>query len=318
MTSGLVTVNEIRAAAERIAPVVRRTPIIDTVDAEGRGCALKCENLQRTGSFKLRGAFNMLARLTPTERQRGVIAYSSGNHGQAVAFAAARLGIAATIVMPEQASRVKVDGARRYGATVLFAGKTSDDRQRRAEEEASARGLAIVPPFDHPAIVAGAGTTGLEILEQHPGVEVILVPMGGGGQIAGVAAAVKGVRPEVRVIGVEPAGAARMTASRAAGHAVTLAHTASIADGLLTLRPGDVTFAHVQLLVDDVVTVTEDEIAAAVRWLFREAKMVAEPSGAAAIAGALNGAGGSGPAATVAILSGGNVVPEQYSALLRA
>jgi threonine dehydratase len=247
-----------------------------------------------------------------------VIAYSSGNHGQAVAFAAARLGIAATIVMPEQASQVKVDGARRYGASVLFAGRTSQDRQQRAEQEAAARGLAIVPPFDHPAIVAGAGTTGLEILEQCPGVATILVPMGGGGQIAGVAAAVKGLRPDVRVIGVEPAGAARMTASRAAGHAVTLAHTASIADGLLTLRPGDVTFAHVQVLVDDIVTVTEDEIGAAVRWLFREAKLVAEPSGAAATAAALNGAGGSRLDSTVAILSGGNVVPDQFAALLRA
>jgi threonine dehydratase len=304
----VTTLDDIRAAADRIRPVALRTPLLE-ID----GLSLKCENLQRTGSFKLRGAYNMVAQLPPSAQRSGVIAYSSGNHGQAVAYAAQRLGMPATIVMPETASRVKVDAARRYGAEVIFAGTTSQDRQLRAEQEAAARDLAIVPPFDHPWIVAGAGTTGLEILEQQPDVSRIWIPMGGGGQIAGVAAAVKYVRPDVRIVGVEPVGAARMTASRAAGQPVTLERTASVADGLLTLRPGDITFAHVRALVDDVVTVSDEEIVDAVRWLFDTAKLVAEPSGAAAVAAARRGKAAPG---TVAIVSGGNVTPELFGRIL--
>lgn len=313
----LTTLEDVRAAAERIRPVARRTPILHATDpVSGATFALKCESLQRTGSFKLRGAYNLLAQLPDEARRAGVIGYSSGNHAQAVAFAAQQLGIPATIVMPETASRVKVEGTRRYGAEVIFAGTTSQDRQVRAEAEAAARGLTIVPPFDHLRIIAGAGTTGLEILEQQPDVTVVYVPMGGGGQIAGVGAAVKLSRPSVRVVGVEPAGAARMTASRAAGEPVTLPRTASIADGLLTLRPGDLTFPHVQAFVDDVVTVEEAEIAAAVRWLFQHAKLVAEASGAAALA-AMQRAGGTAASGAVAIVSGGNVTPEQYAELIR-
>ena len=228
----------------------------------------------------------MLIRLGETAR-KGVITYSSGNHGQAVAMAAQMLGIPTVVVMPDTATRVKVEGARRYGADVIFAGTTSADRKLRAESEAAARGLTIVPPFDHPWIVAGAGTAGLEILEQKPDVSAVYVPMGGGGLIAGVSAAIKQRRPDVRVVGVEPAGAAKMTASRAAGRPVTLERTASIADGLLTLRPGDVTFAHVQAFVDEVVTVPEESIAPAIAWLFREARVVAEPSGAVTTAAIL-------------------------------
>jgi threonine dehydratase len=220
--------------------------------------------------------------------------------------------------MPETAVAVKVEATRRHGAEVLFAGTTSQERQLRAETEAAARGLTIVPPFDHPAIVAGAATAGLEILAQRPDVKTVYVPMGGGGQIAGVAAAVKLTRPEVRVVGVEPAGAARMTASRSAGEPVTLPRTASIADGLLTLRPGDFTFPHVQAFVDEIVAVSEEAIAAAVGWLFRNARLVAEPSGAASVAAALQGSGaggsnGGGAGSTVAILSGGNVDPRDYA-----
>jgi threonine dehydratase len=317
MTPALVTLEEVRAAASRIAGVARRTPVVEAGGFAGPALTLKLENLQVTGSFKLRGAFNLLAQLPRETSSAGVIAYSSGNHGQAVAFAARHLGIPATIVMPETATRVKVDGVRSYGAEVLFAGTTSQDRQSRAEEEAARRGLAVVPPFDHPAIVAGAGTTALEILEQCREVTDIYVPMGGGGQISGVAAVVKALRPEVRIVGVEPAGAARMSASRLAGRPVALARTASIADGLLTLRPGDLTFAHVRQLVDSVVTVDEDEIAAAVRWLFNEARVVAEPSGAAAVAGALSH--GTAPnRGVVAIVSGGNIAPDAYAALITA
>lgn len=313
MTGTLVSLDDIRAAAGRIQGIVRRTPLVEVADASRSvSFHLKCENFQPTGSFKLRGAANMLMRLPPEARTAGVIAYSSGNHGQAVAYAARLMGIPAVIVMPEAAVRVKVDAVRQLGAEVIFAGRTSQDRQVRAEAEAAARGLAIVPPFDHPWIVAGAGTTGLEILDQQPGVSAVYVPMGGGGQVAGVAAAVKRLRPEVRVIGVEPAGAARMSASRAAGHPVTLPSTASIADGLLTLRPGDVTFAHVAAFVDEVVTVDDGDIAGAVEWLFRVGKVVAEPSGAATTAALLAGGARTAPGA-VAILSGGNVSPQDFA-----
>jgi len=262
------------------------------------------------GAFKMRGACNFLAQLTPEARAAGVITYSSGNHGQAVALAAQRLGLPCVVVMPETAPRVKVDGVRGYGGEVIFAGTTSVDRKTRAEAEAAARGLTIVPPFDHPWIIAGAGTCGLEILEQCPDASAVYVPIGGGGLLSGVATAIKALKPGVRVIGVEPAGAARMTASRAAGHPVRLEKTASIADGLLTLQPGTLTFAHMQAFVDEIVTVEEGEIAGAVRWLFNDAQIVAEPSGAASVAAVLKAS--SIAAGTVAVISGGNVSPEDH------
>ena len=199
-----------------------------------------------------------------------------------------------------------------FGAEVMFAGTTSADRKARAEDMAAARGLTIVPPFDHPWIIAGAGTVGLEILEQCPQATTIFVPMGGGGQISGVSAAVKGMRASVRVVGVEPVGAARMTASLAAQRPITLERSSSIADGLLTLRPGDLTFAHVQAHVDEVVTVDDAEMIATVRWLFHEARVVAEPSGAAAVAAALR----AGVPGAVAVVSGGNVDPEAFAAYI--
>ena len=212
----------------------------------GRPLWLKCESLQPAGAFKIRGAYNMVARLTPEQRARGVVTYSSGNHGQAMALAARELGAPAVVVMPTTAPAIKVEGARAFGAEVIFAGTTSADRRVRAEAEAAARGLTMVPPFDHEWIIAGQGTAGLEILDQCPDVAAIVVPVGGGGLLAGVAAAVKQARPQVKVIGVEPSGAAKMTASIAAGHPVTLPSTATIADGLMPVRPGDLTFAHVQ------------------------------------------------------------------------
>jgi threonine dehydratase len=263
------------------------------------------------GAFKLRGAHNVLSQLPPSARAAGVITYSSGNHGQAVALSARLLGMRAVVVMPETAPRVKVEGTRRYGAEVIFAGRTSDDRRVRAEAEAAVHGYAIVPPFDHRQIIAGAGTVGLEIAEALDTLSAVYVPVGGGGLLSGVAAAIKGLRPSVRVVGVEPAGAASMGSSRAAGVPVTLPSTASIADGLLTLRPGDLTFAHMQALVDDMMTVTDGEIAAAVRWLHRDAGLVVEPSGAAATAAVL----ASGPTAdgVVAVVSGGNVEAEDFA-----
>ena len=308
MTGALVTRAEIEAAAARTLGAAVRTPLQEAL----RGIGLKCEHLQPMGAFKIRGAYNFLAQLSPEARASGVITYSSGNHGQAVALAAERLGMKAVVVMPETAPRVKVDGVRRYGGEVIVAGTTSTDRKTRAEAEAAARGLTIVPPFDHPWIIAGAGTCGLEILEQRPDVAAVYVPVGGGGLISGVAAAVRQARPGVRVIGVEPAGAAKMGASRAAGHPVTLARTSSIADGLLPVRPGDLTFAHVEAFVDDLVTVGEEAIVAAIRWLHREAGIVAEPSGAVSVAALLQGESAILPG-TVAVISGGNISAEDHA-----
>ena len=277
---------------------------------------LKCEHLQPVGAFKIRGAYNMLALLPEEARATGVITYSSGNHGLAVAMAAQWLAIRAVVVMPETAPRVKVDGVRRSGAEVIVAGTTSTDRQVKAEAEAAARGLTIVPPFDHPWIIAGAGTCGLEIVEQDPGLSAVYVPVGGGGLISGVAAAAKRTRRDIRIVGVEPAGAPRMSASRAAGHPVTLEQAATIADGLRPLRPGDLTFAHVEAFVDEIVTVTDAAIVDAMRWLFDETRQVAEPSGAASVAAVLLASASVLPG-TVAVVSGGNVAPEDFATYIR-
>jgi threonine dehydratase len=312
LTETLVGREDIRAAAARIRGVARTTPLV-----EAAPLLLKCENLQPMGAFKIRGATNMLARLMAAGPVRGVITYSSGNHGQAVAMAAQHFGVPAVVVMPETAPRVKVEGVKRYGGEVVFAGTTSLDRKKRAETEMAARGLTMVPPFDHPWIIAGAGTSGLEILEQAPDLAAVYIPVGGGGLISGVAAAIKQARPEVRVVGVEPAGAAKMTASRAAGHVVTLDKTASIADGLLPLRPGDLTFAHVQAFVDDLVTVDDTAIGDAVRWIFERTQMIVEPSGAASVAAALaTPVEQTSTLATVAVISGGNIAPEDHAKFL--
>ena len=317
---GYVTLEAIRAAADRLRPIARVTPLADVTLAAGRPLLLKCENLQPGGAFKIRGAYNMIAQLSADERQRGVITYSSGNHGQAVALSARALGAPAVVVMPTTAPAIKVDGTRAFGAEVIFEGTTSSDRRRRAEAEASARGLTMVPPFDHEWIIAGQGTAGLEILEQCGDVRAVVVPIGGGGLVAGVAAAVKQSRPDVAVIGVEPTGAAAMKASLDAGEPVTLPRTHSIADGLMPVRPGDLTFAHVRRFVDAVITVEDEQIVDAVLWTFTHAKIVAEPSGAATVAAVLCGAVDralrvDGP--IVAIVSGGNMAVTKLAELAR-
>jgi threonine dehydratase len=310
----MTTLDEIREAAERVRRIARVTPLVDVSNLAGRSLLVKCESLQPGGAFKIRGAYNMVAQLSPEQRRRGVVTYSSGNHGQAMALAARELGAPAVVVMPTTAPQIKVDGARSFGAEVIFAGTTSAERKTRAEQEAAERGLTMVPPFDHEWIIAGQGSLGLEILDQCADVATILVPVGGGGLLAGVAAAVKQSRPSVRVIGVEPAGAAAMKASLEAGHAVTLPRTASVADGLMPVRPGDLTFAHAKEFVDGVITVDDDEIVDAVMWLFTKAKIVAEPSGAATVAAALtNKVAGDGP--VVAIVSGGNISLEKLEEL---
>jgi threonine dehydratase len=315
----LVTLADIRQAADRIRLIARRTPVMDVSDLAGRPLRLKCEPQQPGGAFKIRGATNMLARLPADARSRGVITYSSGNHGQAVALAAARMGAPAVVVAPTTAPAIKVAGMKRWGAEVILEGTTSAHRLARAEKEAAARGLTMVPPFDHLWIIEGQGTAGLEILEQAPDVEVVVVPVGGGGLISGVSAAIKLSNPKVKVVGVEPAGAPKMSQSVAAGHPITLESTKSIADGLMPVRPGDLTFAHVQAYVDEVVTVSDEEIAKATLWLFYEAKQVVEPSGAATVAAVLASTPGTilgdAGARVVAILSGGNVAPETLARL---
>ena len=311
----LVTLDDIRAAAGRVRGTAMRTPVMPLpwpAAGDVHPFVIKCENLQPMGAFKVRGAFNMLAQLPADARARGVITYSSGNHGQGVAMAAKAMGVPAVIVMPTTAPGVKVEGVRSYGAEVIFAGTTSIDRQTRAEQEAAARGLAIIPPFDHPMIIAGQGTVGLELLEQVPDLGTVYVPMGGGGLIAGVATAIKLSRPDVRVVGVEPTGAMKMRAARDAGHPVMLETTSSIGDGIMNMRAGDITFAHVQQYVDDLVAVPDDAMAKAVAWLFRNARIVAEPSGAASTAAVMLGLGA--PVGTVAaIVSGGNVQPDHFA-----
>lgn len=324
----LVGLDAIRDAAERIRGVARRTPLVDTEVGDGRPPLwLKCENLQHGGAFKVRGAYNFIAALPPADRERGLITYSSGNHAQGVAYAAREFGARAVIVMPEDAPSVKRDGTRRLGGEIVLEGLTTEERKERAEELARERGFTVVPPFDDPAIVAGQGTVGLEIVDQlaraarHAGRDpeapaarpaLALVPVGGGGLVSGVAAALSAAAPGCRVVGVEPEGAASMRASLEAGRPVTLEHVESVADGLKPVRPGDVTFRHVRELVDEVVTVTDAEIRAATLWTLRRG-LVAEPSGAAAAAALLSGRVDPPPAAegaTAAVVSGGNVDAE--------
>ncbi len=320
----LVTLDDITAARERIRRAARVTPLFEVPHPSGTPqrssrLYLKAESLQPMGAFKIRGAFNMIAQLSADELRRGVITYSSGNHGQAVAMAAQILGAPAVIVMPTTAPKVKVEGAKSYGADVEFAGTTSTDRRARAEAIAAERGLVIIPPFDHAHIIAGQGTAGLEVLEQCPEVDAVYVPIGGGGLLSGVATAIKRSKPSVRVIGVEPEGAPTMTTAVAAGEPVSLPKTGSIADGLLTIRAGDLTFAHARAFVDEFVTVSDEAIAGAVAWLSRHARLVVEPSGAATTAAVMHGLG---PAATaqhiVVIVSGGNVEPVAYAKYIGA
>jgi threonine dehydratase len=329
--ASLVTLDEITAARERIVSAARVTPLLEvlwpadsrrptstsataTADKPDSRLFLKAESLQPMGAFKIRGAFNMISQLAPSQLKRGVITYSSGNHGQAVAMAAQLLGAPAVIVMPTTAPAVKADGARSYGAEIQFAGTTSTDRKVHAERVAAERGLTIVPPFDHAHIIAGQGTAGLEILEQCPEVGAVYLPIGGGGLLAGVATAIKRSNPSVRLIGVEPEGAPTMKTAIAAGEPVSLPKTGSIADGLLTIRAGDATFAHARQFVDDFVTVPDEAIVKAVAWLFRHSRLVVEPSGATATAAVMLGLGDvMGAKNVVAVVSGGNVAPDAFA-----
>ena len=319
-SAALVGLEDVRAAAERIEGAVRRTPLVPAPWPEAGGrpqsdapdrCWLKCENLQWVSAFKARGAHHFVGRLSADERAAGLITYSSGNHAQAVAWAARSFGVPARIVMPVDAPVVKREATRALGAVVELEGTTSAERKARAEEILARDGGTMVPPFDHPDIIAGQGTVGLELVEQlvDRRVGTVLAPIGGGGLLAGVAAAVRGLAPDARVIGVEPEGAASMVRSLEKGSPVTLDRVESVADGLKPVRPGDLTFRHARDLVDRVVTVDDASIRAAVLWLFSR-RLVVEPSGAATVAALISGAvGASSDGETVAVLSGGNIEP---------
>jgi len=286
---------------------------------DGRRLFLKLENLQPIGAFKLRGAYNKIASLSPEERARGVIAYSSGNHAQGVAYAARALHTKAVIVMPGNAPAIKLEATAALGAEIVKVGPGSSERQQKAEELAAQHGYAIVPPYNDEKIIAGQGTMGLEILEDMPSVETVLVPVGGGGMISGVAAAIKLSRPSVKVIGVEPALAADAQASFRSGRVVNLPAeevTRTMADGLRTQSIGAINFEHMRTFVDDIVTVSEDEIGQAMRRLAANPKTVAEPSGAVAVAGFLF-RDKELPRGTihVAVISGGNIEPGMLAEL---
>jgi threonine dehydratase len=311
-----ITLDSIREAAAGLAGVGVRTELLAVPELSRPGAPvyLKLESQQPTGAFKTRGAWTAVRRLEATQRARGVITYSSGNHGQAVAFAAQRLGVRAVIVMPETAPRLKVEGVRRWGGEIEFAGRTSEDRYRRAMALAEAEGLTVIPPFDDPDVIAGQATVALEILEQLPDVALIVAPVGGGGLAAGVAAALGVLEPGVRLATVEPEGSAALAAAIGAGHLVRLERAASIADGLLPLSVGQLNFEILKSKAEPVV-VSEGAITEATRWLNVQKRLTVEPSGAVTTAAVRSGVL-TPRHSTVLIVSGGNADPVVLSQLL--
>lgn len=314
ITKSLISASDLDEASRALEGVAIRTPLLPAPFL-GDDVYIKPEMLQRGGAFKLRGAYNFLSRLDPVTRSRGVVAPSSGNHAQAVALAARLLGAPAIVVMPTTVTPAKRGGAERLGARIELAGTTTADRMARAMEIVEHEGATLVPPYDDPFIIAGQGTIGLEIVEDLPSVATVLVPVGGGGLSAGVATAIKLRRPRARVIGVEPVGAPKLSRAREAGRPVKLDHTNSIADGLLAVEVGHLTFEHHARYVDDVVLVDDAAMKRAVRILLDRAKLIAEPSGAITAAALLDGrVRMSGP--TVAVLSGGNIEWQGLAALM--
>src|SRR3954471_22361891 len=289
----LLSLSDVEAARQLLTGVVETTPVLQSrplSEVTRVPTWLKCENQQRAGSYKVRGAYTRIARLSDDERRRGVVAASAGNHAQGVALAAELLGISATVFMPEGAPLPKVTATRGYGAAIEYAGTSVDDALVAAQQFADRTGAVFIHPFDHPDIIAGQGTVGLEILEQLPEAATIITAVGGGGLISGLSVAAKSLRPDVRIVGVQAAGAAAYPPSLAAGSPQKLARGVTIADGIAVLRPGDLTFAHVSKLVDEVVTVTDDDLSAALLMLLERHKMVVEPAGAAGVAALMTGA----------------------------
>jgi threonine dehydratase len=300
----MVTLADIEAAHRVIADVALRTPILPLKFFDRPDTFVKCENLQRTGAFKIRGAYHRIAKLPAS--CKGVTASSSGNHAQAVAYAARLRGLKACIVMLDQSVPHKVEGTRSYGAEVILGGTTSVVITERAEREAAERGYVFVPPFDDPDIIAGQGTVGLEIVRDLAEVRSVIVQIGGGGLSSGVMTAVKESNPKIKVFGVEPAGAAKMRAALDAGKVVTLPEVRTVADGLKPTRVSERTLEHVGRYADDVVSVSDEEILTATRHLILKEKLVVEPSGATALAAVMANKLKLPEGPAVAILSGGN------------
>jgi threonine dehydratase len=317
----MVTLKDIQQARALLRGVAVRTPLVNC-QINGTGLFVKPENLQPIGAFKLRGAYNKISSLTSEERKRGVVAHSSGNHAQGVAYAARALGVKATIVMPKTAPTVKLDATRAMGAELVLVGPTSNERIEKAEALEKERGLVAVPPYNDEKIIAGQGTLGLEILDDLEGPFTVLVPIGGGGLSSGVATAVKESRPGVKVIGVEPEFAADAQASLRTGTIQSVSGESAartICDGLRSQSVGPINFEHIRKYVDAIVTVSEAEIRQAIRQLLFSARIVAEPSGAVATAAAMFHAaeiGATGP--MVAVVSGGNIEPQMLAEILAA
>jgi threonine dehydratase len=307
----LISGADVEAAAGLLGGVVRRTPMWHSrglADRVGGPVWFKCENLQRTGSFKIRGAYTRISRLSDAERARGVVAASAGNHAQGVALAARLLGARATVFMPESAPLPKLAATRAYGAEVRLVGQTLTEALLAAAEYSERTGSVFIHPFDHPDVIAGQGTVGLEVLDQCPEAATVVVGAGGGGLVSGVAAAVKARRPDIRVVAVQAETAAAFPASLAAGRPVALTSMATMADGIAVACPGDLTLAHVRGLVDEVRTVTEEDLSRALLFCLERAKLVVEPAGVAAVAAVLADPAAFAPP-VVAIISGGNIDP---------
>ncbi|HWD09807.1 MAG TPA: threonine ammonia-lyase [Actinomycetota bacterium] len=306
-----MSLDDVRQAAKRLEEVCLTTPVWPSrilSRMAGGSTWLKCENLQRTGSFKIRGAYNRIARLTPEQRSRGVVAASAGNHAQGVALGASLLGVHSTVFMPAGAPLPKVEATRKYGANVVLGGLVYDEAYADAVKFAEEHGAVMVHPFDHPDVIAGQGTIALELFEQVPDVRTIVVPIGGGGLVSGIAAAARALRPDIRIIGAEPAGAATLRRSLDAGQVITLPELSTMADGLAAKRAGDLTFEYVRQLVDDVVLVTEEEIARALLLMTERARLLLEPAAGVAVAAVMTQRSPMTFPAVV-IGSGGNIDP---------
>jgi threonine dehydratase len=311
---------DIEAAAARLAGIAHRTPVATSRTADERTGAqlfFKCENLQRMGAFKFRGAYNALSQFTPEQRRAGVVAFSSGNHAQAIALSARLLGLPATILMPKDAPQMKVDATRGYGAEVQLFDRYEEDREAIARKLADERGMTLIPPFDHPHVMAGQGTAALELIEDAGPVDVLLVCVGGGGLISGCAVAAKHALPQCRVIGVEPEAGNDVQQSLRRGEVVRIDVPQTIADGAQTQAPGRFTFPVIQALVDDVLTVTDQQLVSTMRFFAERMKMVVEPTGCLAAAAVLEGTLDVRGQRVGIIISGGNVDVDRYAELLK-
>ena len=312
-----IAFEDVRVAAARIASIAQRTPVIasHSFNAEGGITAFfKCENFQKGGAFKIRGASNFIFSIPKDRLPRGVVTYSSGNHAQAVAIAARAAGVAATLVMPEDAPRSKMQASRAQGACIVAYNRHTDDRAAIAARISAETGATVVPPFDHPWTIAGQGTVALELLEEVPDLDTLVVCIGGGGLIAGCSIAARHMRPNIRVFGVEPAEANDTYLSLAAGRRVAIPTPETIADGLRSTIPGELTFPIIRRHVEEIVLVTEDEIRSTVKFLLTRMKILVEPSGAVSAAAALFGKLPAGVGRVGIVLSGGNVDYEQLAA----